>query len=158
MRKLKNNKNNLSSTKIPPLAESNGELRIKTEELQISQFKGPLPDPNSLKKYNDISPEIVNVILDMAKTEQNRLVDCDKNNYKYAHDGLIFAFIIALLGIGGSIYLFSIGRTGEGATTFLTTTCEIILSFIYVHMTNKKENHDNTKRINNNINSNERLS
>ena len=144
MRKTNNSIETVSNAK----SKENNTIITEMSSVQSMQmqqvFKGPLPDPESLKKYYEIDPKIVEVITKMATDEQKRIIDYDIYNYRYAMTGLWFAFGVAIIGIGGSIYLFAIDKTGAGFVTFLTTTVTIISSFIYGNK-KKKENNDKPK-------------
>ncbi|MDR3259116.1 MAG: DUF2335 domain-containing protein [Fusobacteriaceae bacterium] len=108
-------------------------------------FSGPLPHPGILKMYEDIIPGSADRLMSMAENNQRLQADVinreQRHNNRYYFIGLCFAFILALIGICGSIVLFYNGKTKEGTAVLGGTLSTIIGSFIYGNKrNNKKEN------------------
>jgi uncharacterized membrane protein len=72
-------------------------------------WQGPLPPPEALARYNEISPGLAEKIVDMAKQQQthrfgleNRTVD---SQHSQSTRGQYFALILGLAAIGAATYL-----------------------------------------------------
>jgi uncharacterized membrane protein len=70
--------------------------------LQHSQsFSGPIPDPESLAKYNTVMPGLAERIIAMAENEAKNRHENEKilikNSIKLSFIGIIFAFVAVIL-------------------------------------------------------------
>ena len=104
-------------------------------------YSGPVPDPESLAKYESISPGFADRLLRMAEKEQheristhNKIIDTEKelniielNNYKR---GQIFALISVLLVVGLYVYAFTLGYAKEAKDIAITVIASIAAIFI----------------------------
>ena len=102
--------------------------RVPLQLQQVTQsFTGPLPHPDTLRKYNDIVPDAALRILGMAEEEskhrhaierlateanvasQEKQIEIAiiQTNKTYRSDmlGQVFGVMVSLFSIGGSIYL-----------------------------------------------------
>lgn len=86
--------------KNSPKKSVNASLQIRKE----SSYSGPIPDPESLAKYEQISPGFAERIMTMAEEEshhrrrnENRLV---KSSVTMAILGIIFAFLSVIMFCG----------------------------------------------------------
>lgn len=79
---------------------------------------GPLPSPTALREYQEISPAIVEAIVD-AFEQQGR---SRRSNESWIYKGgtirsilgVIFAFLIAIAALGGGVYLVLQGHSIAG--------------------------------------------
>ncbi|MCY4360934.1 MAG: DUF2335 domain-containing protein [Gammaproteobacteria bacterium] len=90
--------------------QSTVQRQNKQQVIQVTeQFSGPIPPPDTLEKYNQITPGAAERIIAMAERETGHRHDTEQliisNEYKEAKRGHIFALIICSLGIltGGYI-------------------------------------------------------
>lgn len=107
----------------------------------IQQYQGPIPPPESLKKFDEIEPGLASRIVTMAEKNGDHLRDIQKQ--QVAHDrqkteqevdivkrGQLFAFILMVLFlILASVLIF----TGKGiiGTIFGTVSIiAVILAFL----------------------------
>jgi len=68
---------------------------------------GPLPDPDTLKEYNEILPDAAERIFRMAEKSQEHYHTREKyiieNEIKKTNKGQNFALIISILGLAGAV-------------------------------------------------------
>lgn len=89
------------------------EVRVAVVEIIRSQsFKGPLPPPEMLAKYEDVLPGGAERIFKMAETEQNHRVSWERRALRAVTRGQWFGFIIAIVAI-----FISAALAVEGYTT-----------------------------------------
>lgn len=78
-------------------------------EIRAIEFSGPLPHPEILEGYERVLPGSADRILSMAENEGEHRRTIEKTIVKTdiirSYLGLGSGFIIALVGLGGSIYL-----------------------------------------------------
>lgn len=100
-------------------------------EIRAIEFSGPLPHPEILEGYERVLPGSADRILSMAENEGEHRRTIEKTIVKTdiirSYLGLGSGFIIALVGLGGSIYLgindkpWASGIMGAGTVTGLVT-------------------------------------
>ncbi len=97
-------------------------------------FSGPMPPPDVLAGYGYLIPDAPERILQMAENQQTHRIHLERtvveSSLKRSNLGLRFAFIIAILMIGGGIYLVAMGQNIEGFAAILIPLASIIGSFI----------------------------
>ncbi len=113
-------------------------------EISVSQHKmysGPVPDPDSLAKYEQISPGFADRILKMAEKEQEerivtqrQVIEAEKefnfrelNNFKR---GQIFALIAVFLIVLMCIYAFNLGYGKEARDIAIAVIASVAGIFI----------------------------
>ena len=94
-------------------------------------FSGPIPHPTILKGYEEVLPGSADRILSMTEKEgeHRRKIETElvKNDNIRSYLGQIAGFTIAIVGLGGSIYLgindkvWASGIMGAGTLTGLVT-------------------------------------
>jgi uncharacterized membrane protein len=110
---------------------------VKKEQLlfQASMYSGPLPDPEMLKKYDEIYPGFANRIVTQAEVQTAHRIELEKkvigSDVVKSYMGIIFAFIIGMTGITGGIYLATIGLVGEGLGMSGATVAALAGTFLY---------------------------
>lgn len=55
---------------------------LQPQIIQQKITSGPLPDADTLEHYNHINPDIVNTILKMAETEQQKAITQEQHNFQ----------------------------------------------------------------------------
>ena len=116
------------------LNESKREVILKSTSLIIKQHSGPLPDPVTLKSYNEIIPNGAERIMNMAEKQQSHSMDMERTAMRRASFqhllGQIFAFILAGSAIWFGYELTYRGFEKAGITIFATTIGIILYSFV----------------------------
>ncbi|MGH2625586.1 MAG: DUF2335 domain-containing protein [Anaerolineales bacterium] len=104
-------------------------------EQRLEQFTGPLPPPEVLIRYNDAFPGCAERIVAMAESQVSHRQGLEARtlNGKLSNErtGQWMAFVLAGIGIVGSIVLMALGRWGEGSTVLLTTVVSLVGIFIW---------------------------
>ena len=132
---MKRRRKSLTNRSIVPLkslgAKSQSRLLAYYQE---ESFTGPLPHPSTLRAYEDIVPGAAGRILDMAEKQSEHRKGIEKsivnNQIFLSKRGQIFAFIIALGGIGGSFYCAYLGMPIPASSLGGGTSAGIIALFI----------------------------
>lgn len=120
------------STTVPRLQRDAGQQLVTTE---ISVFSGPLPHPEILRQYEAIHAGTMDRILKMAENEQlyrqtreNRLIEIESRSILF---GQVSALAIAVMSIGGGIYLLATGHNAVGLTTIITAVGALSAAYFY---------------------------
>lgn len=124
-------------------------------------YSGPFPHPDLLRKYFEIDPSIVDRIFESAKTEQDSVIKI-RNEESLREDrrlelagrdnksGAIFAFVLLLIMITGSIFLMAIGKETAGYMLMVTTIISAVKLFIFptkfVEIKKNTEDKNNEKK------------
>ena len=114
-----------------------------------ASWTGPLPPPQALQQYDEILPGAADRIFRMAEErhrhqieqekaaielENDALLSVDKNiaaEHSRSKLGLVFAFVIALAGIGTGAWLTAIGKAGFGMAFVLGPLVGLAAVFVY---------------------------
>lgn len=89
------------------------------------EFSGPLPPPEMLERYAQISPEILDVLVEMAQKEQTlreKALDAtiaeNRREQGLTAKGLYLATAIIVLGIAAGCYCAFCGREWAAVAAF----------------------------------------
>jgi uncharacterized membrane protein len=109
---------------------------------------GPLPDPDTLKEYNEILPDAAERIFKMAEKEQEhhhtmgvKLVDSE---IRKVSKGQNYALIISLVGLVGAIICALLDQVTIGSIIGVSTVASLASNFLYGKQ--KKSKEDEIKR------------
>jgi uncharacterized membrane protein len=94
------------------------------ELLAQAIFRGPLPPPGMLARYNDALPDGADRIVKMAEGQSSHRQTMESR-------GQIFAFVLALVAIAGGIVLIAVGRSVEGLVPLVAAIGSLIGFFVY---------------------------
>jgi len=115
---------------------------VKMTMRRSQVFSGPLPPPKQLKEYNDVLPGAADRILKMAERQSEHRQRMEEQivnaNTKDSHLGVIFAFILGALIIGGGIYLAAIGHP-YGTWFSFGGVATLVGVFVYGTRSSQKE-------------------
>jgi uncharacterized membrane protein len=97
--------------------------------------QGPLPHPAVLKQYDDVVPGAAERIMRMAEQQAMHRQDLEASvirtdNLKSLL-GMVFGFIIALVGFGGGLYAAFSGQPFWGGAVSIGTLASVVIAFIY---------------------------
>lgn len=121
---------------IPEIMEElPAEQRERLREFFAMQYKGPIPPPTMLKQFDQVVEGAAKQILDDAHAQSQHRREMERMQVEAAISqgrlGQIFAFVIALLVIGGGIYLVATGQSAEGLALLLPGLAALLGLFIY---------------------------
>lgn len=141
---------------------NNGKEKTETKTVMVQRsisFSGPLPPPEVLKKFNEVVPGAAERIIKMAEGQfvhrvelEKKVINSDIDNSRL---GLIFGFIIAIVGLIISFGLVVLGHQIVGTIFGGTTLLSLVSVFVYGTTSRKKERQQKNKEIQKSINSNE---
>ncbi|MGH3087204.1 MAG: DUF2335 domain-containing protein, partial [Rubrobacteraceae bacterium] len=105
------------------------------------QYRGPIPPPAMLKQFDQVVEGAAKQILDDAHAQSRHRREMEKIQVEAAISqgrlGQIFALVIALLVIGGGIYLVASGQSAEGLALLLPGLAGLLGLFIYSEARNR---------------------
>jgi uncharacterized membrane protein len=84
-------------------------VRIVAQEV-IEHYQGPLPHPEHLRRFEEISPGAAAHLIGMAEREQSHRHSMERSEINYPYYGLGSGLLIAVVAVGGAIYLGSVGN------------------------------------------------
>jgi uncharacterized membrane protein len=112
-------------------------------QVQAASFSGPLPLPSLIAQYNEVIPNGAERIMAMAERQsahrerlEARVVD---GNVANQTRGSYFAFILALVAIGGGFFLIHEGRSAQGLVAIITSLVALASVFFYSKAEQRKE-------------------
>lgn len=117
-----------------PKEANGGKKVVKVTKQVMESFSGPLPHPKILREYNNICPGAADRILQLAEKQMEHRHDMEKtlirSNSRNSFLGILFAFLLGLLIIGGGIYCVAIGRQVSGLIFGGAGLAAVIIAFI----------------------------
>src|SRR3990170_4198279 len=125
-------------------SQQNQPAPTRTTAVAVSQsFSGPLPPPEVLEHYERIAPGTAERLLAMAESQSQHRQGLEKavveGNLRHESLGQVFAFIIALAAVSGSLALLWAGRSVEGLTGMLGTLATLAGVFVYGRWSKQRE-------------------
>lgn len=121
------------SAKSPERTSPGGE-RSRITAVGV-EYQGPLPPPSAFEHYERVLPGAADRILKMAEQQAEHRRVCEASliqvETRSTHLGLIFAFILGTLGIGGGIYLSLTDHSLAGLTSTIASLAALLGAFIY---------------------------
>ena len=104
-------------------------------EIHGKMHKGPLPEPQILLQYDQISPGAADRIIKMAEQQschrQKLELIVIKSGARDSLLGLIFGLIIGLATVVGAVLSISKGYQGGGATLGISGIAGLVGVFVY---------------------------
>lgn len=102
--------------------------------IQERSHSGPLPDAESLIKYNSVIPDGADRIMRMAEKQQNHRFEMERtfvnSQTRQGKRGQIFGLIIGLVGIGSGTFLAANGATTVGGIIAGATVVSLVSVFV----------------------------
>ena len=113
--------------------DSTGDHAIVARQTLLHQ--GPLPHPAILKQYNDVVPGAAERIIKMAEQQAMHRQDLEahiiRTDTLKSLLGMVFGFVIALVGFGGGLYAAFAGEPFWGGAVSIGTLASVVIAFIY---------------------------
>lgn len=109
-------------------------VKIAIKSFSVQEFySGPLPHPQVFAGYEKVLPGAAERILAMTEKQATHRQFIEKKviTSKSISEvlGVIFAFLIALVTIGGGIFLISIGQNAGGLTSIIVALATLVTVF-----------------------------
>lgn len=124
-------------------AEASGRATTELAVKQTLEFSGPLPPPQLLKGYNDAFAGCAERVVAMAERQSAHRQELEKkiieSNCEAQTRGQWFAFILALVVIGGGVYLLAQGKSLEGFSAIIIALGSLIGTLVYGRSAQRKE-------------------
>ena len=120
-----------------------------TGTFHVEAWEGPLPPPAVLEQYDALLPGAAARMLDMAESSYHHQLQHAKTTQEQegfalettrkvamgdviqGYLGVIFAFIIAMTGLAGGVYLSAAGRWEPGLAISLSSLAGLVGVFVY---------------------------
>ena len=107
---------------------------VSIVSIQHRSHSGPLPDADTLIKYNSVIPKGADRIMKMAEAQQfhrmsmeNKVITSQSSQSKL---GQIFGLIIGIIGIGSGTFLAAMGETTVGGIIAGGTVVSLVSVFV----------------------------
>jgi uncharacterized membrane protein len=120
-----------------------GNAAMRIQQTEMRAFSGPLPHPEDLEKYNQVLPGAADRIIRMAEQQlshrqslESKVVDA---NIKAQRVGTVLGFILALVAIGGGIFLVYVGKEATGIAAIITALAGLTGVFVLGKRKQQKE-------------------
>lgn len=114
--------------------------------IQEKSHSGPLPDAETLIRYNSVIPEGADRIMKMAENQQKHRISIESNlvasQSSQSKLGQVFGLIIGLAGIGCGTYLATIGQEVVGSIIAGGTVVSLVSVFVLGKKSQKKNSED----------------
>jgi uncharacterized membrane protein len=133
-------KTNAISTIDSQLEQGNPQIieksNTKKASLTVSRTThvGPLPDPNTLKNYNDIIPNGADRIMSLTEKQANHRMELEKRvvggQMLQSNLGQIFALIIGLFSLACATYVILEGHEWAGSIIGVGGLTSLVTAFI----------------------------
>ena len=107
---------------------------VRTSIVEAASFSGPLPPPSMFREYDSILPGSAERILAMAEKEQDHRTTWENKALdtiaRQGNIGQWFGLLIAILCIGGAIYLAVSGHRWVAIALAVATAVGLVGRFI----------------------------
>lgn len=124
--------------------------QLRTQQLQIAAtttttmfHQGPLPDAETLARYNFICPGAADRIIQMAERQSDHRQELEKiavkNGAKNSTLGIAAGWSIGVLGLLCGAWLLSVGKSTEGFGAIILDIGSLVGVFIYGKRSSRKE-------------------
>lgn len=149
-------KNRKSKQPPAPIKNSAQAVSAKQPNTQITsvsvshtseeRFYSPLPPPAYLRQYDEMAPGSARMIIEAGARQTNHRIELENTvipaQVRRANYGLLCAFLLGLLGIGGGIAIALIVPTQAGTITggVLSGTTLVGLATVFIYGTNSQRN------------------
>jgi uncharacterized membrane protein len=116
----------------------------KTRKLKNSNYlnAASIPSPELLTKYNAVMPGLAERLVSQAEQQTSHRHYIEKKHLNSAILksllGLVFGFLIGLLGVGGGMYLTYMGFNVIGIIFSSATLVSLVMTFIYGSQSKRK--------------------
>ncbi len=118
-------------------------IEVTVASAYMARYRGPLPPPEILARYNEIHPGLADRIVQMAERQQGHRIDLEKKSVygevDRSREALRLAFIVTVVIVAGAIYLLATGHPIEGFGALLLDTAVLVGAYIYGRTTREKE-------------------
>jgi len=112
---------------------NNGSIIVHKE--QVQSFSGPLPHPEILRQFDQISPGAAERIIKMAEDQslhrrelERKVIESDISSSKL---GQILGFVIAVIGLAVSAVVGVFGSPTAGGVIGVGTIVSLVWVFMY---------------------------
>lgn len=130
----KNKKDIKANDHSRELQQQSAPKAIITQVKAATVFTGPLPHPQILAQYEQLSPGFANRVFEFAERQQKHRFELENyaipESIKNNKLGQIFAFIIALIVLGVIVYLASKGMEFATVAMALVLGGGVVTTFI----------------------------
>lgn len=132
-----------NNSPVPNSRTARKEMIAAHQEVSVTtEFHGPIPDPLTMERYNQIMPGAAERILKMAEDQARHRQDLEKIIIKsQCRDsllGIIAGFILALVTICAGTYVITKGNIWSGTLLGSAGLVGLVSVFIYGTNSNKK--------------------
>lgn len=126
------NESNMSNTQ---------KIKVMSLVTQKEEYSGPIPHPDHLRQYEEISHGSADRLITMAEKQSDHRQETERTVIKaeilYKKRGQIFGFILAIICLICGFVLLFMGKNTEGFSTIIGTIGVMVGAFVYGNRTKK---------------------
>jgi uncharacterized membrane protein len=133
----------MSKKHFPQNQSRNSQTVVVHHEQQVQSFSGPLPHPEILRQFEQVSPGAADRIITMAEQQsfhrrelEKKVIESDVTRSRL---GQILGFIIAIFGLVVSAVIAVYGNAIAGTILGVGTIASLVGVFMYGTNTRKTE-------------------
>lgn len=117
-----------------PSVSNSAQISKQVTQTRVS-YSGPLPPANEFQKYNEVLNGAADRLLTMAENQAKHRQDLEKaviyGNQKKSFLGLVFGFVVGIIGLASGAILIYFGKTTQGLIFGGGTLTALVSVFIY---------------------------
>ncbi len=126
---------------------SNKNLVAKSEKIEMELHSGPIPDPYTLQKYENISPGSADRIITMAEKQQNHRMGIEKtvieSKTRDSKLGIILGFVLSLSIFFIAAFAIILDKNIVGLSLIIGDVSVLLGIFLHTKNSNRKERLEN---------------
>ena len=124
-----------TDSKLPPKAVLDAlPEQVRISVVEAASFSGPLPPPSMYREYDRVLPGSADRILEMAEKQQAHRIAMEsvalQASAKDSKLGQYFGFCLAVICIGGGIYLATQGQTVAAVALVVASAIGLATQFL----------------------------
>ncbi len=123
---------------------------VEFNQTTAVSFSGPIPPPAILEGYEKIVPGAAERIIKMAENQSEHRQGLERtvigSDARNSTMGVIFGFIIGLVGLGAGAYLVKINHPVIGTVFGGGTICSLVGTFVYGTKSRRRERVEKKKQ------------
>lgn len=133
-----------------PKIKNGKEVTVRAEKREF--FSGPLPPPDVVRQYNEISPGAADKIFEAFEKQNNHRIEIEKkivnDSVFRAKTGQFMAFIICIFVLCLSTYLFMNNKSTSAFVLIISNVTILISTFYSVNKKKDKDLEDKNEKLN----------
>ncbi|TXT25737.1 MAG: hypothetical protein FD138_2918 [Planctomycetota bacterium] len=139
------------SQNLPPSGSANASRGMISAAFsaEMRSYSGPIPPPDLLKQYDEISPGTALRIIAMSEKQSEHRMSLEKkvveSGITRSTAGLVCGFLIACVFAGAGVWVASMGHPAAGATIATASVVGLVGVFVTGTLSQRSERNEKAK-------------